>query len=450
MRSWLPPLAALPGLLAASSGWAQDCESVPVTRHPPCSARDVGFNAAANTITLHGEVSCALTDVAAAVPATALAPVAASAGAWLLRAKLVLKEGARLTVAGPAAGGSVAELRLRSVAGPEGPASINAHWGQIELRSTRLTSWDETVGAPMQEPSAFGRAFLRAQSFLDADGSTPRQSRMDVIDTEVAYLGYDAAGSYGLVWKVEGTGPSGSDSPLFNQVEVSGSVVGSHVHHGFMGAYTWGASCMEFIDNDIHDNVVYGLDPHDHSDRLLIANNRSHHNGRHGIICSRNCDSLAVLGNVVHDNALHGIMLHSLNTNTLVQGNIVFNNVLGIALFESHGNQLRDNLVMGNETGIQFYVGSRDNLVDTNQVSGNRRYGILFTTTLDDVPIGGDPHPRDNVVTGNVLAGNGDPGTAAGDAALQRWENNDVTGVALQRPGVRQSVHPATRDVGAP
>jgi hypothetical protein len=37
-------------------------------------------------------------------------------------------------------------------------------------------------------------------------------------------------------------------------------------------------------DNEFHDNVLYGIDPHTDSHRLLIERNVVHHNGKHGII----------------------------------------------------------------------------------------------------------------------------------------------------------------------
>src|SRR5262249_1479454 len=102
--------------------------------------------------------------------------------------------------------------------------------------------------------------------------------------------GYDNSEAYGLVWKVSTNSPS-------KRVNVYGNIVNSRIHDNFFGVYTFGANGMQWLTNEVSDNVQYGLDPHDDSDNLLIQGNKVHHNGNHGIIASMRCDPLTIRGN---------------------------------------------------------------------------------------------------------------------------------------------------------
>jgi len=223
---------------------------------------------------------------------------------------------------------------------------------------------------------------------------------MDVIDSEVAYLGYDAPGSeiqhqgitgesYGLVWKVR--------DDLFDQVDVHGDIGNSTIHHNYFGMYSYGAYGMHIVNNEFYENVQYGLDPHDDSDSLVIEGNNVHHNGRHGIICSKRCDNLLIRYNRSSYNAGHGIVLHQSVVDSIVAGNEVVGNLeAGIALFESHNNIVRDNVVDGNKWGIRLRAGSRNNVVENNRVYNQELHGIYFYS--------GNEY---NTVSGNQLSNNG-------------------------------------------
>src|SRR5205823_5775846 len=157
------------------------------------------------------------------------------------------------------------------------------------------------------------RAFIRARSKLDADGVTPRESTMNIRNSDLGYLGYDGSEAYGLSWKVNGT--PGPTYNLYNLVDVFGDVSNSRLHNNLMGAYTFGGYGMHFTNNEVDHNVEYGLDYHDDSDGFVVAGNNVHHNAvganskNHGIIFSKRCDHELVRGNTSSNNGGNGIMM---------------------------------------------------------------------------------------------------------------------------------------------
>ena len=52
---------------------------------------------------------------------------------------------------------------------------------------TAITSWDASIGGPDERLA--GRAYIAALSSETEDGTTVYNSRMDVEDSEISYLG---------------------------------------------------------------------------------------------------------------------------------------------------------------------------------------------------------------------------------------------------------------------
>lgn len=423
-RNALPLVVAL---LAAglSGGRAQAGEP------GACGRSNLRWASSSNTLYVSGAVICTLSDLDqhAAVP---LSLVDARARIWLLRANIVLQDGATLRLRGSRAGGDVNQLRLRSndSSANDAVVFVRAEWGTIEIEATRVTSWDEHERRPDTSVSD-RRAYLHVRSLVDSDG-TPRQSRMDILHSDVGYLGYSASESYGLVWKVSGTARE-----RFDRADVFGDIIGSRIHHNYFGVYTYGAFGMRILDNEIDHNVQYGLDPHDDSDSLLIEGNHSHDNGNHGIICSQRCDHVVIRDNVSADNTGHGIMLHRSVTESVVEGNRADGNSdTGIALMEAHRNVVRDNIVVGNRRGIRISVGSADNLIEGNDVGGNSAYGFYGYRGSDE-PTTGDGRPRRNRFVGNHVHGSGSYAVKFSDVDDSRFEANlfraNDAGIRLQR-----------------
>lgn len=378
------------------------------------SANAVTYRWSASTwrIYVEGPGSATLSDVKAAMPNAALEQTAP--GVWHLRANLYLSDGATLVLHGSRIGGDVNELRLASNNNGESNEVVNitADWGNISIRSTKITSWDSDVNGPDTECASYKRAFIRVRSSLGLDGVSKFESRMDIIDSDVGYLGCHEPESYGLTWKVAETktndvvfAPYGSVTNLYNLVDVYGDIMRSRIHHNYFGMYSYGSYGMRMIDNEMDHNVGYGFDPHDDSDFLVIEGNNVHHNGTHGIIASQRCNNLIVRNNTSWNNGGNGIMLHRYCDKSLVEGNRSLQNVdSGISLFDNYETTVRRNTCLYNfNAGIRLSVGATDNLITENEFGYGANYGIYLYKGIDAPKPGDDGHPKRNRFINNYV-----------------------------------------------
>lgn len=286
-------------------------------------------------------------------------------GDWLLKSNLYIGNGVTLVLDNR----SVAWLKLESVPGKF--INLTSYNGSIIIRDTKITSWDSELDAPDSEYQD-GRAYIRAYN----------NGRMDVIRSEIAYLGYPRSteqrltdsqgtgGIYGLSWKI----PNGS----FHRSLLSGSVVESRVHHNYFGMYMFGATGMTIRDNEVFDNVQYGIDPHDDSNNFLIERNLVYDNGNHGIIGSKRVNFNTIRENVTRGNHLHGIMLDRQSNYNLVENNISTDNVNGLAVYDSHQNLVKSNLFANNIYGIRANMSSGGNRFAENTITGHRKGIYLY------------------------------------------------------------------------
>lgn len=368
-----------------------------------CVKTDTRWSASSNTLYIEAPVSCTLSDLATFVKPEVLERVDPALQIWLLKANLRITGGGSLILHGGVLGGDVDELRLLSPNNPAQKIRINARWGNIDIRSTHIQSWDPASNGPDLDYSN-GRSYIHVESILDDQG-VPRESRMDIVNSEINDLGDTSAQSYGLVWKVVGDFKAIPD--LYDRVGVYGSLIGSKVHHNFMGFYSFGANGINITDNEVSYNAKYGIDPHDDSDYLLIARNAVHDNGNHGIICSKRCNNLDIRDNEVYKNKRHGIMLHREVVDSVIENNHVYDNQEeGIVLLESHRNTIRGNIVENNNNGIRLSTGSHDNTIEGN-ISRNNTYNALYLYAGDTTPETTDGRPRNNVFLHNIVSNNG-------------------------------------------
>lgn len=359
------------------------------------------WSSTSNRIYVEGGGAVNLTAIKTAVPNAPVDLVDAAGGIWLLRANLMIEDGSVLVLHGTARGGDVNELRLHSSNSSNSFVNVTADWGGIDIEGTRITSWDPAVNGPDTEFASSGRAYIRVKSRLAPDGITPHESRMDIVDSDISYLGYDASESYGLTWKVNGTHPVPGQS-IFDHVNVYGDIIGNRLHHNFWGVYAYGHEGGQWLNNEVDHNAGYGFDPHDDSDHLLIEGNDVHHNGGlgrglHGIIASKRCDHLVIRNNRSWANAGNGIMLHRHCDDSVVEHNESFlNGDSGIALFDVDRTTVRHNLIVSNaNAGIRMSVGCADNVLANNEIADSGENGVLLTPGTDPA----EPDPVDPTVT---------------------------------------------------
>lgn len=409
----------------------------------PCAPANVRYSSSNNRLYVSGDVSCSLSDLQTVYPKAKtnnlITQTTATSKIWHVRTNIILENGAQLRLHGSLAGGDADEVRLMSNnTSSTSFVTIKADWGSVSINSTNVKSWDDAA-KNVDTNFSNGRSYIHVRSRLASDGVTANESRMDIINSDVSYLGYFAAEAYGLVWKVSGVpGP-------FDKVNVLGDITGSRITKNYFGAYMYGAFGMNIDNNEFANNVSYGLDPHDDSDNLRITNNRSHHNGNHGIICSQRCNDLVITGNQSYNNTGHGIMLHRSTDNSLVEGNTSsYNTDTGIALFESNNNMVRGNTVKYNKTGIRLSVGSSFNRFENNTIH-NISSNAIYTYKGSDAPVRGDGVNRSNVWAGNRVYATTSGGFVMklGSTDNDRFENNDFRG----NPGAKYSLTGATNTV---
>lgn len=408
---------------------------------PDASAALSRWSASNNRIYVYGGGSMTLTDIRATTPSlpdAALQRVDTPNEIWLLTANIVVEDNTTLSLAG-----DVSELRLQSnpsadpatdvtnfvsiTAGNFDAGSATAGKGKILIDGIKVTSWDTGANAPDQN-TADGRAFLRARSAIL--NAAVEVSRMDVLNAEVQYLGYDDSERYGLSWKANGD---------LAMVDVLGNVKNSKIHHNHYGVYTFGLQGGEWSGNEVYSNDGYGFDAHDHSDDLVIDGNNVHDNGlvdpkgKHGIILSESCLNAQITNNTATGNGGNGIMLHNFSDDALVQGNTSSNNLdAGVAVFCSSGATVSDNTLADNaKYGIRLTVAARDNTVDGNTIAGSGEYGIFMQPATDSNNVCGDLTPRNNTFTGNTVGTSGIAGLKITDGADNTFTGNTFSDQGL-------------------
>ena len=175
-------------------------------------------------------------------------------------------------------------------------------------------------------------------------------ARMDVINSEITYLGQPATresggGVYGLAWRIE-------TSSKFGKELTTGHFENNKVHDNYFGFYSFGATNMIIRNNEVFHNVQYGFDPHDDSNNFIMEDNYVHDNGNHGIIFSRRCVNNIIRRNRSVNNRLHGIMLTAKVTTIRSMTTFSDGNTDGIIVWRSSNNLVYNNQLTGNKRGI--------------------------------------------------------------------------------------------------
>ena len=224
--------------------------------------------------------------------------------------------------------------------------------------------------------------------------------KMDILNSEIAYLGRDVTGEHGLDYY-------GSDGSLIQN---------NNIHHNWRAFYSAGMGGITFTKNEVHDNLQYGVDPHSGTHDMYITYNKVYNNN-HGIICSVACYNMHIENNELYNNQKDGIFMdagshHSTIANNKIYnedegiqlpslsysevfGNTITNSNYGIVIYTQIGsvfdqddrctpygcvsikNNIHDNIIKVSTTGIVIKGGASDNTIYSNFMSGNSQYGII-------------------------------------------------------------------------
>jgi poly(beta-D-mannuronate) C5 epimerase len=327
-------------------------------------------------------------DLAKKVPKQYLSEV--SPGIYIARLPILVKANATFEVDKKAH-----ELRLSQEKG-----SFLVNEGKLFMSDTQLNGWREKTNslATFRKPDEF-RPFL-----LSWGGSETY-----IINTKMASLGYDQSKSYGV--SISQYTPNMVKQ--MNKPDPTGWIVGSEFSDLWYGFYCYETKDFVVKGSTYRDNIVYGIDPHDRSHGLIIAENNVYGTKKkHGIIISREVNDSFIFNNKSHDNKLSGLVLDRNSVNNIVAYNEIYkNHTDGITLYESGDNLLWGNKVIANRrhgirvrnsVNIKLY----ENIAMANGLLGV--YGHIKDLSNTDRDIALDPFDTkvSLIVVGGELTGN--------------------------------------------
>ncbi len=330
-----------------------------------------------------------LAQLAGKLPASALEQV--EPGVFVARLPIVVSQGATLDI-----DKQVKELRLSQERG-----AFLVNDGMLFVRDSKVTGWSESKKEPawFKTPNEF-------RPFLISWGG----AEVYLSNSTFTSFGYNASKAYGI--SISQYSP-GMDKQM-KRPRPKGWVIDSTIVDSWYGFYCYEADDLVVKGNTYRDNIVYGIDPHDRSHRLIIADNTVHGTRKkHGIIVSREVNDSFIFNNRSYENKLSGIVLDRNSEGNLVAYNEVYRNHSdGITLYESGDNLLWGNQVLANRRhGIRVRNSANirlyENLAAGNQLIGV--YGHIKDLTNTDRNIALDPFDTkvSLIVVGGKLAGNG-------------------------------------------
>ena len=179
-----------------------------------------------------------------------------------------------------------------------------------------------------------------------------------IVNTKMASFGYAKSKSYGV--SISQYTPN--MAKRMGRPEPTGWIIGSEFSDMWYGFYCYETQDFVVKDSTYRDNIVYGIDPHDRSHRLIIAGNTVYGTKKkHGIIVSREVNDSWIINNKSYDNKLSGVVIDRNSVNNLIAYNEIYrNHTDGITLYESG-----DNLIWG------------------NKLINNRRHGIRVRNSVN-------------------------------------------------------------------
>ena len=247
---------------------------------------------------------------------------------YLLRMPILVGEGASLTISDK----DTAELLLS-----QDQTVFIANAGDLYILNTKVTGWSEKYN----NPSYFIDRLTFRPFFTSWSGG-----RMYIAGSTLSSLGYRKGKSYGITYS--SCLPCQQVKPKLSPA--SGALVGNTFTDLYYGFYSYEAEDIAIVGNKYVDNAVYGIDPHDRSRHLIIAENEASGSGKkHGIIISRNVNDSWIFNNYSHNNHGSGIMLDRSCEHVVVANNITaYNQGDGITFYESMNDTVYNNKVYQN------------------------------------------------------------------------------------------------------
>lgn len=222
--------------------------------------------------------------------------------------------------------------------------------GEFYILGATVSSWRESTNSPSY--------WTGDKSDYRAFYSVWNGSETYFYNSTFESLGYFRTKAYGISLASQKLSEQELNKmPWMENTRSTGVLMNNKFIDIYYGFYCYKAEDVVILGNEYIDNIVYGIDPHDYSERLIIAKNVTHGTlQKHGIIVSREVNNSFIFDNISFNNKRSGIMLDRSSINNVVANNRAFDNGGdGITLQESNNNFIVNNLVYNNkEHGINL------------------------------------------------------------------------------------------------
>jgi poly(beta-D-mannuronate) C5 epimerase len=285
-------------------------------------------------------------------------------GAWILNATIQVNPLAKMTI------NQSDTSWLKIISKNESEPNFIKITGSANIDGVKITSWNPVSKNPIIQ---------------NINGSIPRPfilfdnitGNVNISNSEIAFLGYNAYPSDGFVFRMGGN--------------ASSTITNNIIHDMWDGFYSDSAKFITIKNNQFYNNLRHGINPDAGSHDLNITGNIAHNNNNTGILCSDRCHNVLLDNNTVHDNGDTGLMFSSGTYNSTAKKNYAYNEKTGISIISSLNNKLYDNLFKSSDRGIFIGENSTGSHIYNNTLMKDR-IGIYFESS-----------PGNNVMKNNSL-----------------------------------------------
>jgi hypothetical protein len=299
---------------------------------PAGSAACITYSSSSRTITVSCTILTHLNDVNTAINNDNILQKQ-SGGIWTLAANLVISKGANLVI------DSTDGTWLKIVS--DGTVAFGIkNSGELKIDTFKVTSWNTATNT---------------YASAGTDGSTPRAhivslsggtGKTNILNSEIAYLGYSKSGGHGLDYY----GGGGTPGSLIQN---------NHIHHLWRAFYSSGVGGITFTKNVVHDSIEYGIDPHSGTHDTYITYNKVYNNN-HGIICSVMCDKMHITNNELYNNKRDGIFMDAGSHHSWIANNIIHDEEVAIQLPSLSYSSVYGNTITNSKYGMKIYTQTPD------------------------------------------------------------------------------------------
>ncbi len=277
-------------------------------------------------------------------------------GIYLLKRPLLIKTGATLLV-----DSSVKALYLSEEKG-----SFLVNSGMLFILKSKVIAWRESTSSPalFRKDKEF-RPFILSLS----------NSETYLAESEFRSLGFLQGKSYGFSMS---DGPKKLLANNQNTARPTGWIINNLFSDMYYGYYSYEADDVVILNNQYADNIVYAIDPHDRSKRLIIARNHTYGTKRkHGIIVSREVQDSYIIFNKSYANKGSGIVVDRTSRNNYIYKNVSMNNQAdGITLYESSNSFVDSNEIINNSRDGIRIRNSQDIYIVNNRIDRSGMYAV--------------------------------------------------------------------------